>query len=562
MSNKGIAKIFTKNHSRYFLQGLSASICSLFLVQSCCEISTSSEAEALANKSIDGCTANHAQGKMSVLVSKRVENFENKTLLTTWNGALKTFVDPKKLSIKSVDSATGENDSVRFLELDGKFAQGLGVSSRVFGSLFSEGGKGSGILGTNTISGIQEALEVKAPQSDIEKRKFKRVAAFEGLVDWATHQKPDDAYSTFATDFDKTEQWSLEQTSYSDAIDYFKTEAVPTKTIRVAVLDTGIDGSHPDLKDAIDASLAYNAITGQTGLNAVVDKEGHGTHVAGIIAGQGKGFTLGKTDANILGVAGKLPNVKIVPIKVLGDDGSGSTAAMSRGIRWAMKKNVDVISMSLGSGSNYDCLKSQSLKDPAIQDAIDAGIIVVSAAGNESCELGGNCTQDKATFTKYTVLPCAASNVLCVGSNDYNDVSSSFSNFANPNVQTADYRVAPDITAPGGRILSTFPTSASFADYNGVAILSGTSMATPYVAGLAAILKSVEDKTKYPVNQVTFKKYLQEASYSGTDYKTKFRAGRVDLKALKEFRAQKYIGGNSNFSATVNEKVVTEFKYQ
>ncbi|NBW80268.1 hypothetical protein EBR21_00805 [bacterium] len=551
-------------HSRYFLLGSASLLSATVIVQSCCEVSLSGEAEALANKGNEGCAANHAQGKMSVVLSKKVENYENNTLLTTWNGALKAFVRPQTLSIKSVDSATGDTDSVRYLELDGRYAKGLGVTSRVLGTLFQEGGKGSGLLGTNTISRMQEALEVKAPPSDIETRKFKRITAFDGLMSQLTDELPKNGFSTLMAEFDPSEQWSLDQTRYdpADAIKYFKDNADPNRVVRVAVLDTGIDGTHPDLKDAIDASLSYNAITGKTGLSEVVDKEGHGTHVAGIIAGQGKGLLLGKTDANILGVAGKF-NVKIVPIKVLGDDGTGSTAAMSRGIRYAMQKGVDVISMSLGSGSNYDCLKSQSLSDPAVDEAISMGIIVVSAAGNESCQLGGECKQQTQSFSTYTVMPCAATNMACVGSNDYNEGASSFSNYANPNITEADYRVAPDIVAPGGRILSTFPTIAGFEDYNGVAILSGTSMATPFVAGVAAILKATEDKTKYPVNQAKFKAYLQEASYVSDTYKTKFRAGRVDLKALAEYRQNKYIGGNAAYKApAISERKVTAFKYQ
>ena len=166
------------------------------------------------------------------------------------------------------------------------------------------------------------------------------------------------------------------QTRYTEAITSLKTiiPAVnPIKIVRVAVLDTGIDVDHPDLKAVIDRNLAYNALIGKVGASEVDDKQGHGTHVAGIIAGQDKGKSLGMA-ANLLGVAGEFfNNIRIVPIKVLGDDGTGSTAAMKRGIRWATKNNIEVISMSLGSGSNYDCLKDQDLKDPVIQEAIDNG---------------------------------------------------------------------------------------------------------------------------------------------------------------------------------------------
>ena len=530
-----------------WLMSLAGCIATATLIQSCCEISAASDAEALAGSNLDSCSANHAQGQMSVVVSSKVARVSNGFLLETWNGAMKSFVNPKVLSLKSVDSATGDADTVRFLQLDGKYGKGLGVGSRVLNTLFKEGGKGSGLLGSGTISNIQEALEVKSPDINATNR-FKKISAFVGMEDFLSMQRPDGALSLYA-DYEASEQWAPAQTHYDSAFDDLKAAALaanPTKTVRVAVLDTGIDINHPDLKDIIDRDLAYNALTGKAGADQVGDQQGHGTHVAGIIAGQGKGKGPG-VFTNVLGVAGKF-NVKIVPIKVLGDDGTGSTAAMNRGIRWATQKNVDVISMSLGSGSNYDCLRDQGLKDPVIQEAIDKGIIVVAAAGNESCPLGGECATAGAKFKNYTVLPCAAENVLCVASNDFEEKASKFSNFKSATDGADAYRVAPDITAPGSRILSTYPTIPKFADYEGVAVLDGTSMATPYVSGIAAILKLTET-ADYPVNQKTLKIYLQEASYKSDDYATNFGVGRVDLKALVDNRKNKYINKNTGTAA-------------
>jgi major intracellular serine protease len=530
------------------------------IIQSCCEVSAASEIESLAGSQLTGCTANHAKGQLSVKVSDSVAGWENDLLSKTWNGALKTFVKPSVLSLKSVESVgttpnSSAPDNIRYVQLDGKFGDGIGVGTKVLGTLFKKGNKGSGILGTNTIDDIQESLEVKSPP-DSEAEVLQKNFSLQGLMENLTWQHPD-APSSFFADYNSEEQWSFAQTGYDQAITYLLSEAnaLNKPTIRVAVLDTGVDVNHPDLRDAVEVSLAYNALTGESGTaESVKDLQGHGTHVAGIIAGQGKAT---ETMTPVFGVAYKF-NVKIVPIKVLGDDGTGSTVAMSKGIRWAQKNKVDVISMSLGSGSNYDCLKEQGLKDPVIDEVIQEGIIVVAAAGNETCELGGACTSG-GTFDNYTVLPCANEGTLCVASNTWTETESTFSNYASAEAGSQSYRTAPDITAPGDRIISTYPLIEKFAKYQGVSILSGTSMATPYISGIAAILKTVATD-KYPVTQETFKKYLQESSFQSEVYKGKFQAGRVDLKALADNRKNVYIGGGSNLERGT-ERPVTQFKY-
>ncbi|MEY4064717.1 MAG: hypothetical protein RIR26_925 [Pseudomonadota bacterium] len=530
--------------------------------QSCCQISSDSEAEALAESNLDSCSTNHAKGQMSVSVSSRAARLDNQTLQSLWSGALKTFVRPSVFSVKSVESANGNADSVRYLTLDGKFGRGLGVGRRVLSRLFREGGSGSGLLGYATMSHLQEALEVKAPDPK-GASIFKNVSGFAGMERYLDTSHPDgnvtsdvDYSSGLFADYDANEQWAPKQLRYDEAVAGLQSAADaanPTRVVRVAVLDTGVDVDHPDLKGVIDRDLAYNALTGKSGASEVADAQGHGTHVAGIIAGQGVGKSEGLT-SSVLGVAGKF-RVKIVPIKVLGDDGSGSTTAINRGIRWAIQKGVDIISMSLGGGSNFDCVKEQSLKDPVIEEAISKGVIVIAAAGNEGCPLGGACTSQSPDFSTYTVLPCSNEGVLCVASNDNQEAPSSFSNYALPQQAQTVYRIAPDIVAPGTRILSTYPTTPKFADYNGVAVLSGTSMATPYISGIAAILKLTET-TDYPVNQKSLKTYLQEASYKDDVYESKFRAGRVDLEALMKNRRDKYVGKTTSLAAAVNKNQV------
>lgn len=209
--------------------------------------------------------------------------------------------------------------------------------------------------------------------------------------------------------------------------------------IRVAVLDTGIDADHPDLADAIEDVKDFSG-----SFFGTADKVGHGTHTAGTIAAR----------ANGIGVVGVAPECKLLIGKVLGDDGSGSSKAVAAGIRWATENKADIISMSLGSP--YD--------DPqihgAIMDAVAAGIIVICAAGNDGRDNSVNFPG------RYTIA---------IAAYDKNFQLAKFSS-RGPQVVCA---------APGVDILSTYPLPEGYAK------LSGTSMATPFVAGVMALALSI-----------------------------------------------------------------------
>lgn len=207
--------------------------------------------------------------------------------------------------------------------------------------------------------------------------------------------------------------------------------------IRVGVLDTGIQANHPDLsgKIAVQYDFVDNDATAQDG-------NGHGTHTAGTIAA--------KTN-NSIGVASVGYDAQLVVGRVPGNNGSGAYAAIVSGIRWAADQRAIVISMSLGGPA-----ASQALSD-AIDYASGKGCLVVAAAGN-----------DNSAAPSY---PAYYSKVLAVGAVDNNDVKASFSN----------YGAWVDIVAPGVNIASTYPGSQ-------YAQLSGTSMATPIVAGSAALV--------------------------------------------------------------------------
>lgn len=208
----------------------------------------------------------------------------------------------------------------------------------------------------------------------------------------------------------------------------------------VSVVDTGVQINHPDLKGKL--LTGYNAITSGS---TPEDDVGHGTHVSGII---------GALVNNGEGVAGISWYNKILPVKALDNSGAGTTYSVAEGIIWAADNGAKVINLSLG---NY--AESQFLHD-AIKYAYDRDIVIVSAAGNDNTERPG--------------YPAAYPEVIAVAATNPSGEKASFSNFG-------DY---VDVAAPGESIASTYPGSQ-------YAALSGTSMASPHVAALAGLIRSL-----------------------------------------------------------------------
>ena len=208
--------------------------------------------------------------------------------------------------------------------------------------------------------------------------------------------------------------------------------------VRVAVLDTGVSLSHPDLSAKIVAS--QNFTTSPT----ADDVNGHGTHVAGIAA---------SGTNNALGVAGLGYSTRIMNVKVLGDGGSGLYSWVCSGITWAADNGANVISLSLAGTMASSALES------AVDYAWSKGAVVLAAAGNSA-----NSTP---------TYPAAYANAMAVAATTDMDKLASFSNYG-------DW---VDIAAPGITIYSTIP--------GGYGYMSGTSMATPLVSGLAALLFAV-----------------------------------------------------------------------
>lgn len=248
----------------------------------------------------------------------------------------------------------------------------------------------------------------------------------------------------------------------------------PKQQVIIAICDTGVDNTHPDLTNKIarDASgiLGYDAINGVR--SAASDVYGHGTHVAGIAAAQ---VNNGKGVAGIAGWNGQsgisdTHFIKIMPIRVLDSTGSGDDSTIAEGVIWAVDHGAKVVNMSLGSTGYTDVLNN------ACQYVWNHGGIVCAAAGN-----------DGLADINY---PAADPHVIAVGATDPNDQLTDYTNYGSW-VQVA---------APGGgdalstQIYSTTPTySTHVRDFQytlNYDYLSGTSMSTPFIAGEAAMIMS------------------------------------------------------------------------
>lgn len=219
--------------------------------------------------------------------------------------------------------------------------------------------------------------------------------------------------------------------------------------IKVAVLDTGVDCDHPDLVDAI---IAKQDFTG----DGIEDRNGHGTHCAGIIAAQ----------PNDIGFVGAAPDAQLLIGKVLGDKGSGTLDMVAAGVDWAVSEKADIISLSLGGNSGSDNLYR------AIHEALAKGVAIICAAGN-----------DGSLFSNSIGYPGRYGGVITVAAHDRNGQPSGFSSRGGE----------VDFMAPGQDVWSTYVNG-------GYAKLSGTSMATPFVAALAALIIS---KHRHTINSRT-----------------------------------------------------------
>ncbi|MER5281701.1 S8 family serine peptidase [Streptomyces sp. NPDC002809] len=272
-------------------------------------------------------------------------------------------------------------------------------------------------------------------------------------------------------------------------------EGYDGKGTKVAVLDTGIDEDHPDVKDRILETRSF--IPGEE----VDDRNGHGTHVASTIAGSGAA-----SDGANKGVA---PEAGLLVGKVLSNEGSGADSGIIEAMEWAKAEGADVVSMSLGSSIPDD--GSDPMSQAVNSLSADGGPLFVIAAGN--------------AYGAGTIgSPGSADKALTIAAVDKQDNRADFSSMG---PLTRSYGLKPDLSAPGVDINAA--ASQSVPGIEGMyQSMSGTSMATPHVAGAAAILKQ-----RHPEwSGQRIKDALMTSSKVLPDY-TPYEqgTGRLDVKA-------------------------------
>lgn len=290
------------------------------------------------------------------------------------------------------------------------------------------------------------------------------------------------------------------------------TKTMGSKEMVVAIIDDGIDRNHADLKGKI--VNAYDTVRNRKN---IVPKGEHGTHIAGIIAGSAN---------NGIGGAGVAPNVKLMPINVF-DGEYANTADIIDAIHFAVQHKANIINMSLGDTSYSEALNK------AVQEAYKKGVLIVAAAGNEG-DMGKNVQR---------VYPAAFSHVISVAATDSRDKRASYSS----------YHSTVDIAAPGDDILSTLPDGK-------YGWMSGTSMATPMVTGVAALIWSYEPKLNK--SEVEYRLYDSAVDLGAKGKDIYYGNGRLNAKKALEMKTltKPAVTAISDRDTKMNGKIPTDFK--
>ena len=297
------------------------------------------------------------------------------------------------------------------------------------------------------------AWEIRSPRpGESIQAAYRRLASMSGVQDVAFNYR----YEAHGVPNDPLfeAQWNLQQINTAIAWD----SGDGTGTV-VAVLDSGVGVGGQDLA-CHEFMDPYNAITDEAGLTAVLDDNGHGTHVTGTIA---------QCTDNDIGAAGVAPGASIMPVKVMDEDAVASTMTINQGMVWAIEHDADVINLSLG----LDCTAPwPTCRDPVIdflvEEAHEAGIVVVASSGNDG--------------SAFVSTPANHPLTIAVGATTIADVPAEYSAYGD----------ALDVVAPGGSRYAgiwqeTFDESGVWGYY----MWNGTSMSAPHVTGTVALMRSV-----------------------------------------------------------------------
>ena len=300
---------------------------------------------------------------------------------------------------------------------------------------------------------------------NVEGKKVGEAVSAYARNGWVEYVEPNYIASALVSDSEFERQWGLNNTGQKtcDTVGDTCVEGTPdadvdapeawiittgSPEIKIAILDSGIDQNHPDLMDKVEVDIKF------TDSETVDDLYGHGTHVAGIAAA---------STNNEIGIAGVGYDSSLMNVKVLGDNGYGAYSWISEGIIWAANNGADVINLSLGGPR-----KSTTLKD-AVDYAWGKGVVIVAAAGNSA--------NPSKTYPGYY------DKCIAVAATDNNDVKASFSSYGS----------WVDVAAPGENVYSTFPNhpfylQTVYGRSQNYDFGNGTSMSTPHVAGIAALV--------------------------------------------------------------------------
>ena len=301
--------------------------------------------------------------------------------------------------------------------------------------------------------------------------------------------EPNYVYSTLEApnDPEYSKQWNLHNIHVEGAWELSKGDGVT-----VAIIDTGI-AKVPDLQETAFVA-GYDFVNSR---QDATDDNGHGTHVAGIVA---------ESTNNNYGMAGVAYKAKLMPLKVLGEDGSGTVANIAEAIRFAADNGADVINMSLGGTGDSETLKE------AIDYAYQKNVVIVAAAGNSNQNASG--------------YPARYPHVISVSALDSTGAKAPYSNFG----------AGVDIAAPGGSETGRI-IQETIDPVNKKPVfleLTGTSMASPHVAGVAALIKSVGVKEPEKVLNAL----KQSARKVSDDALNHFGAGQLDAAEAVKIASQ------------------------